>query len=1085
MEQEIKKDPEELYQEELKEEQELLGYCKKIQQGIENLEENSGERAIWELTQNARDMAEHDDCKIIIELKDDKFIFAHCGMPFEFKSLLALVNQSSSKDNPNADLAGQYGTGFMTTHAFSNIVSLDAPYKVMVAKDVLKGYVLLEEFRLDRSFVAKAKNDMTEAKKEMKKEIEAVNKSYKRTPIYSSLDLMDEEKRWTKFTYCLHGRVQEASDQLARAIRLMPLVLLINKRIKEVEIVDDYAHIHQKMIKDANASSVSLEDAEGWLLNTYHIMVKNLMDQRLEAKEINCMESKNGDDKILLPPYPATCGCVDNIPSLFLWFPLLGTEQFGVNFIFHSKRFYPVEKRNNILLPVNVLSKIEKGKWNEAVLKDMMKILLVYYSDETHAATLDINMCQVDFNQNAEDEVTRQFYIDLQDLWKAAIQNWKVIPTVEGKKAITEARVKVLHPDFYLKLSDDERKDYEPMLKVYASKVMYDENNSFLLPSEDLIRWSETVYKWDCRREDDFFISVEDVCKTIKENADDLIKFLQFLKVSGNLSLINQHPLVPNREGELKKKGDLRHGDFMTDKVYELVKVVMGDDAGRMINCDCLRIIEDIPEYTPKHLHDAITSTMQRWRSLYLNPNTTVVFKDEQLSALIEFCSATSQTEFTNIRGRLMKYIPTLFNKEFEQRHQEKLEDKEDEFYSAAFSFMRDYALMTLSLKDSNWVMQNMVWTTGFLKEYATIKDKEYVEKLDTYGVIPNWHLELCLKKELYKNEGITDDLVIYYNTIYNKDLLENWIVEELDSYFDLPAQTPREIAGKIQEELEKDMSDKGEKRFAKILRNVILKLGEDDKWKEWFTHIDDKKATYTFNMKSGDAQKSLFALMDLKDSELQELANLSVDGKMEELIEKMKSQLKQEQEETARFNHFYTIGTHVENALLNAIDSNLIKVEYIKEKEEYVKAANRQNGQDIVVSVKKDGDFIDVFYIEVKSKWSFDDPAHMSSNQVRKACQYPNQYCLCCVDLRQHKDEDLSNLDQQVILDCTKVKLDIGNTLKPLMKEIIEADNRSDDIQIKISDYRSNMGAKVFEQGEPFQKLIDAIIETAQRYLS
>lgn len=339
MEQEIKKDPEELYQEELKEEQELLGYCKKIQQGIENLEENSGERAIWELTQNARDMAEHDDCKIIIELKDDKFIFAHCGMPFEFKSLLALVNQSSSKDNPNADLAGQYGTGFMTTHAFSNIVSLDAPYKVMVAKDVLKGYVLLEEFRLDRSFVAKAKNDMTEAKKEMKKEIEAVNKSYKRTPIYSSLDLMDEEKRWTKFTYCLHGRVQEASDQLARAIRLMPLVLLINKRIKEVEIVDDYAHIHQKMIKDANASSVSLEDAEGWLLNTYHIMVKNLMDQRLEAKEINCMESKNGDDKILLPPYPATCGCVDNIPSLFLWFPLLGTEQFGVNFIFHSKRF--------------------------------------------------------------------------------------------------------------------------------------------------------------------------------------------------------------------------------------------------------------------------------------------------------------------------------------------------------------------------------------------------------------------------------------------------------------------------------------------------------------------------------------------------------------------------------------------------------------------------------------------------------------------------------------------------------------------------------------------------------------------------
>ena len=64
MEQDYMKDPEELYQEELKEEQELLGYCKKIKQGIENLDENSGERAIWELTQNARDVAENDNCII-------------------------------------------------------------------------------------------------------------------------------------------------------------------------------------------------------------------------------------------------------------------------------------------------------------------------------------------------------------------------------------------------------------------------------------------------------------------------------------------------------------------------------------------------------------------------------------------------------------------------------------------------------------------------------------------------------------------------------------------------------------------------------------------------------------------------------------------------------------------------------------------------------------------------------------------------------------------------------------------------------------------------------------------------------------
>lgn len=1081
MEQVNQKDPEELYQEELKEEQELLGYCKKIKQGIENLDENSGERAIWELIQNARDVAENDNCIIKIILKDGKLVFAHRGIPFEFQSLLALVNQNSSKDNPNADLAGQYGTGFMTTHAFCNIVSIDAPYKVMVSKEVLKGYVLLEDFTLNRSFVDSVNEDMKEAKMEMKKEIEAVNKAYKRTPIYPSLDSLEEENRWTKFTYNLNGRNSEASGQLARAIRLMPLVLLINKRIKEVEIIDDYAHLHQKVTKITSPSVKKLDDIEGWQLSSYQIIIEDLVEHSNVPMIINCLESEDCKDKILLPPYPTSCGFVENIPSLFLWFPLLGTEKFGVNFIFHSKRFYPVEKRNNILLPVDVPSKLEKGQRNEALLKDMMDALLKFYANDDNAASLDISMCQVNFNQEAEDLVTRQFYIDLQNLWKGAIQNWKVIPTAEGKKAITDPKVKVLHPAFYSVLKDDERKEYEPLLKAFASKVMYDENKSYLLPSEDLIKWSETISKWKCENDNEFYITVEDVCKTIKENSEDLMAFLKFLKDSGNLSLVSQHPLIPNREGELKKKGDLRHGDFMTNEVYSLVKVVMGEDASRMINTECLKIIEEVSEYTPKNLHDAITSTMHRWRSLYMNPNSHAL-DDEQLTALINFCSATSQTEFTNIRGRLMNLIPALYGKAFEQRFLKKLEEKEDDFYSAAFNLMRDYSLMTLSLKDKEWVKKNKQWVVDFLKEYSTIKDKDFVEKLDTYGVIPNWHDVLCLKKDLYKNDGVPDELVKYYKAIFNEDLLDDWIDQELAPFFELAVQTPKDIASKIQEILEDDMSEKGEKKYTKILREVILKLGERNEWKDWFGHVEEKKATYTFNMKSGDAQKSLFALMDLDDKELQDLANISAEGKMADLIDKIQKQIEQEQVTAARFAHLQTIGEHVEEALLKAIDSDVVQVVYPKNKDEYVDAANRQNGQDIVVSVKKHNQTIEeIYYIEVKSKWDFNEAAHMSTNQVKKACQNSDKYCLCCVDLRKYREDVLEDLSQQVILDCTNVKMDIGEMLKPLMNEIIEADNRSDDVQIKISDYRSNMGAPFFEKGEPFQKLLDTLVKKVQ----
>ena len=60
-----------------------------------------------------------------------------------------------------------------------------------------------------------------------------------------------------------------------------------------------------------------------------------------------------------------------------------------------------------------------------------------------------------------------------------------------------------------------------------------------------------------------------------------------------------------------------------------------------------------------------------------------------------------------------------------------------------------------------------------------------------------------------------------------------------------------------------------------------------------------------------------------------------------------------------------------------------------------------------------------------------------------------------------------------------------IGHELQPLVAKIIEADGKSEDEQIKISDYRSNMGAKVFERGDDFEKLISFIKEVVETQIS
>lgn len=73
-----------------------LKFCNSILQKIGELDIYSGDRAIWELCQNARDLSEGAEIKISLE--NDCFTFAHKGRPFNEDSLLSLVKQVSSEE---------------------------------------------------------------------------------------------------------------------------------------------------------------------------------------------------------------------------------------------------------------------------------------------------------------------------------------------------------------------------------------------------------------------------------------------------------------------------------------------------------------------------------------------------------------------------------------------------------------------------------------------------------------------------------------------------------------------------------------------------------------------------------------------------------------------------------------------------------------------------------------------------------------------------------------------------------------------------------------------------------------------------
>ena len=410
----------EKYQKSQEERDLLLWHCKAIDQGIENLDARSGERAFWELIQNARDLG-GEDCQIKIELDSNGVSFSHKGEPFAFRSLLALVTQNSSK-------------------------------KVMQNKQDIKGYVYFDDLVLNRSL----RRDIDAAIEEMGKERGDVHKMHTRQPLYQTFDGMSEEQHWTRFRYALGTeKVSGVSEELDRVERLLPFVMVLNDGIKYVEIHNQNTNKHVRIQRAGKEREAIALNGDKWYFVKQTITIRQLnqgAEELIDICSLQSIEEGRIEDVVILPPYPEQCGNVKDIPSLFLSFPLLGTEAFGVNFIFHSRRFHPVEKRNGIMLPCKAPSDIEREKQdtNVAVLREMMDALLSYYTMPGADSVLTREMSEVRFNMHADDERTAAFNEQMQNQWSNRFMRGK---DVRQLRILTYAYCIRISIKSYLKIS--------------------------------------------------------------------------------------------------------------------------------------------------------------------------------------------------------------------------------------------------------------------------------------------------------------------------------------------------------------------------------------------------------------------------------------------------------------------------------------------------------------------------------------------------------------------------------------------------------------------------------------------------------
>lgn len=100
-------------------------------------------RWIWELIQNAKDTIASDDSRDVINVKikidGDTVIFTHDGNPFTLGARFGLL-WKYSEDKENQESTGRFGTGFLTTHCLSKVVSIEGDVYEANDSDKLLGF---------------------------------------------------------------------------------------------------------------------------------------------------------------------------------------------------------------------------------------------------------------------------------------------------------------------------------------------------------------------------------------------------------------------------------------------------------------------------------------------------------------------------------------------------------------------------------------------------------------------------------------------------------------------------------------------------------------------------------------------------------------------------------------------------------------------------------------------------------------------------------------------------------------------------------------------------------------------------------
>jgi hypothetical protein len=1002
----------------------LKQHADKLILGFVNIDSSSGNRAIWELVQNACDLS--DKCKITINYSGG-FSFTHNGKPFTSATLISLIKQVSNKDS--ADDVGKFGTGFITTHAFGR------KFKLTSTLNVKEKILRIKDFLIDRT--SRDWKGMVESLIDQEKQV------YK---LIETGQFADASETTTTFTYLPESKteLESINESLVSLHSYVPLVLTVNSRLSSVTVIE----------KDGTRNAYSKEHKV--FENGYF---KTTISTNGEPIEVFSLLNDQSDIEVILPfdKHNNAIAFKEHVAKLFLYFPLIGSEDFGFNFIIHSKRFLPTEPRDGIHLKSKTEQVQEDEVSNRKVISEASKMIFEFLLKEAKVITNPINLSRIAFNVIGEKPLLNEYFIELKQLWISQFKTFPLVETASGNLTPSEAHF------FHNELLQDE-KAFDAITAL-VSKFWT------TTPKKHLIKeWTSISIEWNIA--DIKFVSIKDLASKIQDahelsvvdQSENLKVFYQYLIEQGRGDLFGSYKLLPNIKGEFRQLANLNSNLNLPEVLIKIADVLMPDIPKRHVHAE-FKFNLDFSTYGRKNFATEINESISK---RFDEKALSSVLPGNYLAGLLDYCKVATTVDSSSVPSRIMKIVCRYY------MHDETLIEVPDIKEDVLDVRPPQRKLLRLFLNDlashnSQWVTENII----ILKDtIATGYDYyEYEDMFKTLPIYPNQLDELAVQTSLSIDENIPDEIKKLYDTVVKpsvsiKSILVNG---DFSPYIKNPeGMVVRDLTEKIESiffgiEGNPNINDHP---FKKEILDLIETMKSSEAYQRYFSLLFSKRSSILVDLADGE---DTFSILSLDASRIKDLAALGNDPDFEQIVALGKKAVNDKHQEEGNFHHKWTIGTHIETVLrarLTALMSEVIEVE-IK---------NEQDGQDIIIKVNREPKY----FIEVKSRWDVNSSYRMSKNQTLKAYAQKDNYALCTVDMTQYHGDDRTKVKSlNHIEHLIRFNENIGEKVEHLIA-VLEQTNEPDSIHLD-GDYRTLIPISFVDKGIDIKTFEDSLVELLQ----